>query len=128
MKPRGRPTVKPGVQLMIWAYVELMRDRKDGLPRLSARAGCAKLEKDFAEDLKRGRFLTFATIRRHYKEVEANPEQKAQALRLLEIGRRNREILGWDASSWLFLIDPGFVQSKGYEFNVTEDDHFTLKR
>jgi hypothetical protein len=135
MKPRGRPigsnTVTLGTQLMIWAYVELMRDRK-GLPRLSARAGCAKLAKDFARDLKGGRFLTMETIRRQHRAFEKtmrrNAEEKANALHVLECGRHNREILGWDASPWMFLVDPAALQSQGYELTVTDDRHFTLTR
>jgi hypothetical protein len=141
MKPRGRPTLKFGFELMLWAFVELMRDRK-GLPRLSARAGCAKLAKLFARDLKNKgwRFLPLETIRRHHKTVEAaircNAEEKALALWLLDITRQNRETLGWGASPWVFLmdptllqsIDPALLRSKGYEFTFTDNDHFTLTR
>jgi hypothetical protein len=135
MKPRGRPvgsnTVTLGTQLMFWAYVELIRDRK-GLPRLSARAGCAKLAKDFARDVKGGRFLTMETIRRHHKDFEKtmrrDAEEKAKALHVLECGRHNREILGWDASPWMFLIDPVALQLKGYELTATDDGRFRLNR
>jgi hypothetical protein len=126
MKPRGRPvgsnTVTLGTQLMIWAFVELMRDRK-GLKRLSARQGSARLAKDFARD--KLRLLSVETIRRHHKDFEKimrrNPEEGAKALRLLEAGRHNREILGWDASCWTFLVDPAALQSHGYEATALND-------
>jgi hypothetical protein len=116
---------------MTWAFVELMRDRKvKGMPRLSARAGARKLEKEFARDLKGGRFLYFDTIRRYHKDFEkaAGRNEKAQALAVLQNGRRNRERLGWDASPWMFLLDPALFQEKGYELNVINQGHFTLKR
>jgi hypothetical protein len=125
MKPRGRSVeVTFGIQMMIWAYVELTRDRKDK-PRLTARAGCRKLEKEFARDIKGGRFLTTETIRRHHKDIEkairGNSEEKAKAFQLLEYGRHRREILGWDVSPWMFLIDTALLQSKGYDLTVTDE-------
>jgi hypothetical protein len=105
--------------LLIWVLAELMRDRKDGLPRLSARSGCKRLEKELQVTFKGGRVLPFETIHRHYKAFNTamrcsnSGAEKAVADRLLEIGRERRELLGWDASAWLFVMDPEFLQSKG---------------
>src|SRR5262245_53974132 len=130
--PVGRPALPPSFPIMLWAFVELMRDRR-GLrsPRLSARAGCQKLAKDFARDFKGGRFLSVATIRRHHGEVDRslNDDQKKRALAngLLEYGRQRREVIGWDSSPWLFLMDPALFQAKGYE-GVISGDTIELKK
>ena len=118
MKSRpGRPSMK--APLLIWVLVELMRDRKGGLPRLSARRGCERLKRELQIDFKGGRVLPFETIRRYHKGFVAawrrsnSGEEKALAAKILAIGRERRELLGWDASAWLFVIDPAFLSSKG---------------
>jgi hypothetical protein len=129
--PGGRPPLPPSFSLMLWAFAELMRDRQGSQRRLSARAGCQRLAKDFARDSKGGRFLPFSTIRRHHgnveKDMRKNPEQRAIANGLLEFGRQRRELIGWDASAWLYLIDPAVWQSKGYE-GVISGGNIELKK
>ena len=71
MKPRGRQPIKPSIPLLFWVFVELMRDRKGGRPRLSARRGCERLEKELALTFKGGRVLPEETIRRHYRNFVA---------------------------------------------------------
>jgi hypothetical protein len=104
--PVGRPPLENSIGIMLWAFVELMRDRQNGLPRLPVRAGCRRLQKAFSEDFKGGRFLTFETIRRHYKSVDKDQEAKAAAIEFYRFGRGMREQLGWDERPWMWLINP----------------------
>jgi len=126
MKPPGRPRFKPGVALMIYAFVELRRDRQETrLRRLSERAGCRWLEKTLKKDLIGGRELKFSTIRNHHNDVKAalrdGRVSQSAANSLLEYGRARREILGWDSSPWLFLIDPDLLPALGYQVTFDPD-------
>jgi hypothetical protein len=64
--------------------------------------------------------LPFDTIHRHYKEFNALRSKKAGkpaadiADKMLADARAKRDILGWDASTWLVLIDPSGLKSEGY--------------
>jgi hypothetical protein len=122
MKGPGRPRNPLSFPLTLWAFVELMRDREDGGERRTVRAACRLVQQQFADDLKGGRFLTVATIRRQHGEMEKamrdDAGKKAYADVLLEYGRRRREVLGWDSSMWLYLIDPF---QPGYDVNVDVD-------
>jgi hypothetical protein len=124
----SRPrSIGPSIPLIFWTFVELMRDRKASTARFSARQGCARLAKEFAKDFKGGRFMTTETIRRFHKSTEAaSAEQKAEAARLLQLGRQRREVIGWDASPWLFLFDPNVWP--GYSVVELRDDKFVAKR
>jgi hypothetical protein len=104
--PVGRPSLNISIPIMVWAFVELMRDRQNGLPRLPVRAGCRRLQKSFSEDFKGGRFLTFETIRRHYKTVDKDQEAKATAMGFYRFGHGMREQLGWDEHPWMWLMNP----------------------
>jgi hypothetical protein len=112
---------------MIWAFVELMRDRQNDLPRLKVRPACERLHKAFSQDLKGGRILTFETIRRHYKAVDKDQEAKAVAIEFYRIGRGIREDLGWHTSPWMWLMNPALFTAMGYTATVHESGNFTLK-
>lgn len=121
MKSRGRPPFKE-IPMGIWVLVEVMRDRKEpGRPRGTVRFACKRLEREFARDLKGPRELKFETIRHHYKKFEKNKrcsnsgEELTKATDLLAIARRRRDYFGWDASPWLFVMEPEFLMAKGVE-------------
>jgi hypothetical protein len=111
MNARGRPEIKPSIPLLAWVMVELMRARQ-GLPPLSVRGGSKRLAKDISRDFLGGRTWTVETIRRQYKNFAQtlrhsnNGTEKTQADILVKIGRARRELLGWDASVWLLVLDP----------------------
>jgi hypothetical protein len=118
----GRPPFIKHTPMLIWVMVELLRDRRDPRrDRASARDGCERLKKQLAQDFVGGRVLPFGTIRRLYNRFEKtvrhsdSGEELAQATKLVAIGRPQREYLGWDASVWLFVMDPEFLKSKGYD-------------
>jgi hypothetical protein len=117
--------MKPGVRIMAWALVELMRDR-EGMPRLSAREGCRRLVKDYLRHAKGGHSLTPETVRRWHKSVEKamrrSLEQRAIAASLLESARQQRELRGWDMSPWFLLIPPAVWQAQGYEITIKPND------
>jgi hypothetical protein len=125
--PVGRPPLGISIGQMIWAYVELMCDQQNDLPRLKVRAGCRRLHKSFSEDLKGGRILPFDTIRRHYKAVDKDLEAKAAAMEFYRFGRDMREQLGWHTSPWMWLMNPDLFTAKGYTATVHESGNFTLK-
>jgi PAS domain-containing protein len=120
MKPVGRPRFKPDLALWIWTFAELMRDRKEKqLRRFSERDGCQRLERTLRKDTIGGRWLKLPTIRKHHSDVKAALRDgrisQANASFLLAYGRARREILGWDSSPWLFLIDPDLLPALGYQ-------------
>jgi hypothetical protein len=109
----GRPPFIKYTPLLIWVFVELVRDQQDpGRKRKTERDGCDRLEKKLAEDFKGGRVLPFETIRRYYRNFKTiirrsnTGSEKALADILLKIGRARRVLLGWDASVWLLVFDP----------------------
>ena len=64
----GRPPFIKYTPLLIWVFVELVRDQQDpGRKRKTDRDGFDRLEKKLAEDFKGGRVLPFETIRRYYE-------------------------------------------------------------
>jgi hypothetical protein len=118
----GRPPFIKHTPMLIWVMVELLRDRRDPRrDRASARDGCERLKKQLAQDFVGGRVLPFGTIRRLYNRFEKtvrhsdSGEELAQATKLVAIGRQQRQYLGRDASVWLFVMDPEFLRSKGYD-------------
>jgi hypothetical protein len=117
---------------MLWAFVELMRDRQYGGKRFSERQGSARLQQAFAKVMKGGRFLPTETIRRHHKDTErlmrkgSDPDLNALATGLLEYGRRRRELFGWQAVYvWQYLMGP--ENFPGYDMAVT-GEKFVLTR
>jgi hypothetical protein len=107
--------------MTIWVLAELFRDRKEpGEKRLSGRHGCERLETHLREHFQGGRVLPFNTIHRHYKEFNAirckkGGEAAADAAdKMLANARVNRDSLGWDASTWMALIDPNVPKAMGY--------------
>jgi hypothetical protein len=114
--PVGRPPLELSIGQIIWAFVELMRDRQSG-PRLSVRAGCHRLEKSLSGDLQGGRILGFENIRRHYKAVDKDPAAKAFALELYRFGCGMREQLGWDERPWMWLINPAVFRAMATSSN-----------
>lgn len=125
--PVGRPPLKPSISIMFWAYVELLRDRQNGLPQLPVRSGCQQMRKVFSGDFKSGRVLAFETIRRHYKAVDKDPKAKATAMQVYQFGRAMRDQLGWDTSPWMWLMNPALFASMGYTATIHESGNFTLK-
>jgi hypothetical protein len=121
----GRPPLPMSFSLMLWAFVELMRDREDGGERRAVRAACRLTQQQFSDDLKGGRFLTVDTIRRHHADTERamrdDADKRALAIGLLDYGRRRRKLIGWNASLWLHLIDPARFIDSGYETDVNAD-------
>jgi hypothetical protein len=125
MKSRGRPPLASGALLYIWVLVELLRDRKDPKrERASARDGCRRLKEQLRRDCRGGRVLPLETIRRLHKNFEAtmrksdSRELAATANDLLSLGRQRREDYGWDASVWLFVIEPDFLADKGVKVEL----------
>jgi hypothetical protein len=107
---------------VVWVLVELLRDRKDGRERASAREAAKRLEKHLAADFKGGRVVPFETIRRYHKKIEKlrqkNAEQAALGDHYLRRGRVRRDTLGWDASPWLFVFDPQDFEDKGITVQI----------
>jgi hypothetical protein len=128
----GRPPLPVSTPVMIWAFVELMRDRRYGGKPMSARQGSARLQQAFAKDMQGGRFLTTETIRRHHKDTErlmrkgSDPDLNALAKGLLEYGRQRRELFGWQAVHvWQYLMGP--ENFPGYDKTET-GEKFVLTR
>jgi hypothetical protein len=119
MRNVGRPAMPLSFPLFLWAFVELMRDREHGEERRKVRAACRLTQQKFSEDLKGGRFLTVDTIRRQHADMERamrdDADMRPLAIGLLEYGRARRNLLGWGANLWLFLIDP---PTSGFEADV----------
>lgn len=122
--PGGRPALRPGIALTTWAAVELLRDRQGNEPRRTARKGAKK----FALELKRScrdyHVLPFETIRHYHKQIERSVNATGSRELLLDIGRRRREVLGWDASVLFFLISDW----KDYNAEIRDDGHIRLDR
>ena len=120
----GRPTTPLCFPFVLWAFVELMRDREDGGERRSVRAACRLVQQQFSEELKGGRFLTVDTIRRQHADMEKimrdDAFQRAAATAFLEYGRQRREAFGWGTSLWLFLIDPALNMAR-YDMDAKID-------
>jgi hypothetical protein len=130
--PGGRPPLPLSIPIMLWAFVELMRDRQYGGKRFSERQGSARLQQAFAKVMKGGRFLPTETIRRHHKDTErlmrkgSDPDLNALVTGLLEYGRRRRELFGWQAVYvWQYLMGP--ENFPGYDMAVT-GEKFVLTR
>jgi hypothetical protein len=116
MKTVGRPRLQPGVSLMIFTFVELMRDRQETrLRRFSERDGCRRLQRTLKKEFIGGFELKFPTIRRHYSDVKDGLRDgrvsQAHVNAFLALGRTRREILGWESSPWLWLMDPDLLSN-----------------
>jgi hypothetical protein len=122
--PGGRPALKPGIALTVWALVELLRDRQGNEPRWSARKGAKKLDLELRRSWRGHHALPFETIRDHHKHVERSVNATGSRELLLWIGRQRREVLGWDTSVLFFLID----QWKDYQAEIRDDGHIRLDR
>src|SRR5688572_23853570 len=108
--------------MTIWVLAEMFRDRRDsGERRFSARQGCERLQEHLRRSFVGGRILPFNTIHGKYKKFETlrrRPEGKEYAALAdvwLETSRANREILGWDASTWMAVIDPAELDGMGHK-------------
>ena len=120
--PRGRPAVKPSIPLVLWVMVELMRDREQwGRPRASARGASARVAKHLAECFHGGRVLTTETVRDHHKRFErtmrqSNARAEAELAKgLLDLARKRRDLLGWQTSTWMLVLDLTALTALGYE-------------
>jgi hypothetical protein len=126
MSRRGRPEVGTKVKLLFYVMMELERDRRDGRPRDSERNACDRLARHFEKELVVRRKLTAETIRRHVKDFKRilrksnSDEQAAEAARTLAMGRANREVIGWDASTWLFVLDPQSLKASGVNVLIND--------
>ena len=119
---RGRPAVKPSIPLRLWVMVELMRDRKElGRPRASVRDASARVAKHLAECFQGGRVLTAETVRDHHKRFErvmqrSNSGAEAELAKgLLDLARKRRDLLGWETSTWMLVLDLTALTALGYE-------------
>ena len=132
MNARGRPQFKE-VPMGIWVLVERMRARiGPGRSRDSVRSACDRLEKKLTKDIVGPRDLKWETFRDHYKKFEKtmrrsnSGEELARANNLLVIARKRREVLGWDVSPWLFVMEPEVLAAEGVEVILTGDKNFSI--
>jgi hypothetical protein len=128
-RPVGRPTLKLGLNLYSWVLIELLRDTPNNEPRRSVRKAAKKLARELRLDWRGGEVKPWETLRDYYKNFDramaADSELAARAHALLEIGRRGRELFGWDASPWQWVIAPW--QFKNYALEI-QDNKIRLTR
>ena len=120
MAKRGRKAVKPPVPMFLWLMVELARDRRRwGKPRASTREAAHRIAEELAECFRGGHELPPETVRRHHKEFERlmrkGGDEAEFARRLLANARERRDLLGWETSTWLLVIDPVVLAALGCE-------------
>lgn len=129
MKSRGRPALKPSITVILWVFVELMRDTQGNRPPLKARSAAKRLASELRTNFPGGRVLPAETIRHHHKKIEqrlatGGDEITAEAIWLLALGRQQRWLLGWDTSVWLLfnatLVSdtPVVLPFKGYDIEI----------
>jgi hypothetical protein len=111
--------------MTLWLLVELARDRKQwGAPRLSVLQASNRVAEHLAEHFKGGRVLSAETVRRHHKKFEKamrqsnSDEERSLAKARLDNARQRRDLLGWDTSLWMLVLDPAGLQALGYEVTI----------
>lgn len=122
---RGRKPITPNVKMIIWAMVELERDRQDPTrERASERDAACRVAKHLETHFLGGRVLDQETIRRHCKDFNKlirqsnSGETEAVARRLLQNAREKREIFGWETSTWSLVIDYAALEKLGYRVTI----------
>jgi hypothetical protein len=112
--------------MTLWLLVELARDRQQwGLPRLSVLEASKRVAKHLAECFRGGRQLPPETIRRYHKKFEKvmrrsnSGVEAVRAKMLLDNARQRRDLLGWETSLWMLVLDPDTIRALGYEVVIT---------
>jgi hypothetical protein len=126
MMARGRPKVKPGVPLLTWVMVELLRDRRDQTKeRASVREAAQRLEQHLKKSFVGGRRIRFEGIRDHYKSfqvaVHRSGAEAALARNLLDLARRRRDLYGWETDTWALVMDPWALAAMGYRVVINDE-------
>lgn len=116
MKLRGRPKTKIGTHLMFWLLVELMRDRENRPERHSVRAASDKLADQLSWCFSGHLVMPADTIRDHYKRFEQNSgTERADAERLLELGRARRADMGWKTTALTLITNREDWEATGFD-------------